>query len=140
MKYRILFLILFFAGLSASLSAQEKRNQIKTSLIFPLAGMIQISYEGLLNDEMSLNSELPLGEVVSLRPSYRFYMSEGKIAPNGTFIGPSLHFLDKNFGGCLMIGHQKLFKSKISLEAFGGPGIYGEGVSVWGGLNMGIAF
>ncbi len=140
MKYRNIFLILLLVGLSVNISAQEKRNQIKTSLIFPLAEMIQFSYEGLINDEMSLNFEITLGEIVSLRPSFRFYMSEDKIAPNGTFIGPSLHFLDQDFGGCLMIGHQKLFKSKISLEAFGGPGVYGEGVSFWGGLNMGLAF
>ena len=140
MKYKYLFLLLFLTVLSVNISAQEKRNQIKTSLIFPLAEMIQFSYERLINDEMSLNFEATLGEIVSLRPSFRFYMSEDKIAPNGTFIGPSLHFLDQNFGGCLMIGHQKLFKSKISLEAFGGPGVYSEGVSFWGGINVGIVF
>ncbi len=89
---------------------------------------------------MSMNLELSVGQTLSVRPSFRFYMSEDKIAPNGTFIGPSLHFRGDDLGVCLMIGHQKLFKSKISLEAFGGPGIYGEGVSLWGGLNLGLAF
>ncbi|MCF8380330.1 MAG: hypothetical protein K9H49_12175 [Bacteroidales bacterium] len=134
----ILFLILL--GLPGFLYAQEKKNQIKTSLFFPLTQNFQISYEGLLNDEMSLNLELTVGEILSVRPSFRYYLSEELIAPNGTFIEPSLHYREEDIGFCLMIGHQKLFKSKISLEAFGGPGIYGEGVSVWGGVNLGIAF
>ena len=140
MKYAKVFLFLMLVSLSGSLLAQEKTHQLKMSLVFPLGEVFQLSYEGIFNDEMSMNVEVGIGQIVSIRPSFRFYMSEEKIAPNGTFIGPSFHYRDGDIGGCLMIGHQKLFKSKISLEAFGGPGIYGDGVSVWGGLNLGLAF
>ena len=140
MKKLLFILLAALFIIPLSLRAQEKNNQIKTSLVFILAEEFKLSYERLLNDEMGLQLELTLGDLSSIRPSFRYYMSESKIAPNGVFIGPSLHFVDDDFGFCLMIGYQRLFKSKISLEAFGGPGLYGSGTQVWGGINLGFAF
>ncbi len=42
-------------------------------------------------------------------------------------------------GGGLTVGYQKLYKEKVSLEAYLGP-LIGERVTVWGGINVGLAF
>lgn len=121
-------------------SAQEKKNLIKTSLVFPFADMFLIAYERPISDQSSLQLEITLGEIFSIRPEYRFYMSETRIAPSGAFVAPYAQFVDENVGAGILVGYQRLFKSKISLEAFAGPGFYTEGVGGWGGINLGIAF
>jgi hypothetical protein len=121
-------------------SAQEKRNLIKTSLVFPFTESFLISYERMINTESSFQMEIVIGESLSIRPEYRYYMSEDKVAPSGAFVAPYLHYLDESPGAGILIGVQRLYKSKISLEAFIGPGFYAEGVGGWAGVNLGLAF
>lgn len=134
-------IILFFLLISFSFcaNAQEKRNLIKTSLVFPFAESFLISYERIINQESSVQLELVIGEMLSIRPEYRYYLSETKIAPSGTFVAPYLHLYDENAGAGILVGVQRLYKSKISLEAFIGPGFYTEGVGGWAGINLGFA-
>ena len=83
---------------------------------------------------------MTIGKIGSFRPSFRYYLSESP-APNGSFIAPTLHYReDADFGGGIMVGHQRLFKEKISLEVFVGPEFFSSGVNIWGGINLGIAF
>jgi hypothetical protein len=133
-------IIIFLLVISICASAQEKRNLIKTSLVFPYTQSFLLSYERMINSESSLQMEIIVGEFLSIRPEYRYYLSEDKIAPSGAFIAPYLHYYSENAGAGILIGVQKLFKSKISLEAFIGPGFYTESVGVWGGVNLGLAF
>jgi len=139
MKLKYLFVILLF--LPGTLFSQEKKNLVKTSLVAPFGESFLLSYERMLGDESSIGVEGMVGTGNSIRAEYRYYMSEEKIAPNGAFIAPYVHLMDENgLGGGVLIGVQRLFKSKIALEAFIGPGIYTEGVSAWGGVNVGFAF
>lgn len=133
-------IIAIFLAIPLISSAQDKKNLLKTSLVFPFTDNLQISYERLLGESSSLQLEITLGELLSIRPEYRFYMSDNKIAPNGAFVAPYLHYIEESAGGGLLVGYQRLFKSKISLEAFAGPGISTEGVAGWAGVNIGFAF
>lgn len=133
-------LLILLLSISFFCKAQEKNNIIKTSLLWPFTNSFLVGYERMVGAESSIGLEVVLGDFVSIRPEYRYYLSENRVAPSGAFLGPYLHLLDDTFGGGLMVGYQRLFKSKISLEAFAGPGLYGEGVSAWGGINIGFAF
>ena len=90
---------------------------------------------------MSLNLEASVGNVIAIRPSFRYYLSESP-APSGSFVAPTLQYRETEnvFGGGIMVGHQQLFKEFLSLEAFIGPMITTTGVSAWGGINLGFAF
>ena len=75
---------------------------------------------------------MTIGKIGSFRPSFRYYLSESP-APNGSFIAPTLHYReDADFGGGIMVGHQRLFKEKISLEVFVGPEFFSSGVNILG--------
>ncbi len=139
--------------LSASLmvSAQEKKNVVKTSLTSIFLKTVNLDYEHVLND----NSSLQLGfyftgtslggasfKGFAITPEYRFYLSSSKVAPNGPYIAPWVRY--QNFsvksGSVgemdyakatlsvmsvgLAIGVQRTFKDKITLGAYIGPGYY----------------
>lgn len=130
----------FFFFVVFNLSAQ-KQNLIKTSLIMPLAEVFEFSYERALNTEMSLHLGVGVGQIFFVNPQFRYYLSETKVAPSGSYIAPfALIAEEPGFGGGIMVGHQRIFKDKVSLEANIGPMVTGEGVTVWGGINFGIAF
>lgn len=136
--FSVLLLVLMFAS-TYQVHAQEKKNQIKTSLVVPLAGAFQLSYERMLNYEMSLELGICFGELVFVNSQYRYYLSENMTAPSGVFISPFLLLSNQMFGGGLTVGYQRLFKQKVSLEAFLGPLISDENTA-WGGVSVGLAF
>jgi len=143
MKTMVKIPILLFALLfSISLQAQDKKNIIKTSLVFPVAQIIEISYERVLDTEKSLQlSVLAGGDMeIGLIPEFRFYLSDDQIAPSGIFIAPFAMVSGSIGGGGIMVGIQRLFKSKITIDADLGPFVTGHGVAVWGGINMGLSF
>lgn len=135
----ILFFWIFIIG---NLNAQEKKNLLKTSLVLPVAGIIEISYERVIDTEKSLQLSLFVGGnmEIGLLPEFRFYLSDDQIAPSGIFIAPFAMLTGDFGGGGLMVGIQKLFKSKISLDADLGPFVTNHGVAVMGGINLGFAF
>lgn len=135
----IAFLIVFLVIIPSSrLHAQEKNNLIKMSLALPLARTFEMSYERMLNDEMSIDLTAGAGELTYVNPQFRYYLTEGKTAPSGAFVAPFL-MIREDFGGGLTIGYQQLYKQKVSLEAFLGPLVSSE-VGIWGGVNVGIGF
>ncbi len=125
-------------------SAQEKKNILKTSLVFPFTNNLLVAYERMVGVESSVQAEVVLGNINSLRLEYRYYLSETRQAPSGAFISPYGQILDdgsnSGIAGGLLVGYQRLFKEKISLEAFVGPGLSTEGVTGWAGINIGFAF
>ena len=98
----------------------------------------------MIGIESAVEAEVVLGELNSLRFEYRYYLSETKPAPSGAFIAPYGQLADdgitSGLSGGLLIGYQRLFKQKIALEAFIGPGLSTEGVTGWAGINIGFAF
>jgi hypothetical protein len=139
---KLLFFLVFFAGFLSTnqADAQIKKNLLKTSLIFPMGGGFSLSYERLLNHEMSLQLTSAIGgDSFILVPEFRYYLTETKIAPSGTFVGPMI-VIGNEAGAGLMVGVQRLFKQKISLEAYLGPLAGTDGVSAFGNINIAFAF
>ena len=137
-----IFLILTLIGLFTAkpAEAQVKKNLIKTSLVFPLGSIYTLSYERLLNFEMGIQVTAIVGDSpFAVVPEFRYYLSETQIAPNGTFVGPFM-MIGEEMGGGLMVGYQRLFKEKITLEAYLGPLVTGDGVTPFGNINLGFAF
>ena len=135
-----LFLILMLSS-SFHLQAQEKKNLLKISFILPF----NVSYERIISHEASIH--LYTGSAYGsynhsyffLSPQIRYYLSENAVAPAGVFIAPYGFFSREFTGGGLSVGAQKLYKNKISLEAWLGPMLWKRG-SVWGSVGMGFAF
>ncbi|MCB8999194.1 MAG: hypothetical protein H6540_03885 [Bacteroidales bacterium] len=143
MRKSILILILSLVTVfSQQIYAQEKKNLVKTSLVFPLAEVLEISYERILKNDKSLqlNSFIGGKSGFGLMPEFRFYLSENKHAPTGIFIAPYAIVAFETSGAGLMVGAQQLFKDKISIEASLGPMLTGDGVAAMGGINIGFAF
>lgn len=137
-----LFIMILAATFAASsctgLYAQEKKNLIKVSLVMPLASTFGLSYEVMLNDDMSLHFGGGVGKLNYFNPQFRYYLNENKVAPSGAFIAPFL-MIKEDPGGGLAVGYQQLFKQKVSLEAYAGPLVASE-IGIWGGINVGLAF
>lgn len=167
--------------LSANSFAQPD-NVIKVSLLSPFVKSGSFFYERALNDEMSLvggfffTAWTP-GEDVTLNGygltlEFRYYLSESA-APSGAFIAPFGRFqkfsitegisVDQSegnlssTGGGLLVGIQRLFKDRITLEGFIGPAYYKgstevvsgteitsigafDGFTVRAGVTVGVAF
>ena len=118
-----------------------KKNIIKTSLIFPFMEALDISYERVAGKDISLVLEIMTGNgIFMVSPQLRYYLSENMTVPSGTFISPLVLVGNETGGAGIMVGRQRVFKDKISLDAYIGPAYYTEGVAVWGGINVGIAF
>jgi hypothetical protein len=142
MKSKSTLFFLVFCLLAGSLNAQVKKNLIKTSLVFPLAEIFEFSYERVINADKSVQLSVFAGGSmdIGIMPEFRYYLSENQVAPNGVFIAPFAMLSSQFGGGGIMVGIQKLFKEKISLDASLGPFVTGDGVAVMGGLNLGFAF
>ncbi len=134
----LFFLFIIFSS-CFQLNAQEKRNQIKTSLVMPLARVFDLSYERMLNEELSIQLGVGIGDFVYFNPQFRYYLSENHIAPTGVFVSPYALISEDPVGGGVLIGYQRLYKGKVSLEAYLGP-LVADQVTVWGGINIGFAF
>lgn len=146
-KFILPFLLVFILSFSAN---GQKKNLVKTSLIFPLGEIFDLSYERVLNEEMSLVLEgIVGGDFAGVSPQFRYYLSEKNIAPSGGFIAPFIRYQNYSFksqdlettddayakgslsaiGGGLLIGYQRLFKETISLSAFIGPSYNSSSIS-----------
>jgi hypothetical protein len=143
MKKKTAFAFVVFSLLViGNINAQVKKNIIKTSLVFPLGEVFELSWEHVVNTDLSFQlsgftgGKLELG----LMPELRYYLSETREAPDGVFVAPFLFTSSEQSGGGVMVGVQKLFKGKVTLDACLGPFITGDGVIGMGGINLGIAF
>lgn len=177
-KITLLFAVIIM--FSANLFAQPD-NVIKVSLLSPFVKSGSFFYERSINDDMSLvggffftawkpDEDVELkGFGITLE--YRYYLSEKTVSPSGAFLAPFVRYQNFNIsdyedgsraeadlssmGGGLLIGYQKLFKDRITLEAFIGPAYYAskltgddsvesigqfDGFTVRGGITVGIAF
>jgi len=176
--------ILLFAAivlLSANTFAQRS-NVFKANLLSPFLKSGSFFYERTLNQEMSLVGGFFFtnwnpDEYTSLNGygvtlEYRYYLSEVP-APSGAYLAPFMRYQSFNvseevdmqlnegtlssFGGGLLVGYQRLFKDRITLEAFIGPAYYSgkteitsgtdiedigqfDGFTVRFGVTVGIAF
>lgn len=146
--------LLVFASiiLFSAVSYAQPDNVIKVNLLSPFVKSGSFFYERALNEEMSLvggffftayePEDVKLsGFGVTLE--YRYYLSE-KPAPSGAYLAPfgryqSFTISDEtdegslnSIGGGLLVGYQRLFKERITLEAFIGPAYYNSTISVEG--------
>jgi hypothetical protein len=163
-------------------SFAQPDNVIKVNLLSPFVKSGSFFYERALNDEMSLVGGFFFtawspGEDVTLGGfggtlEFRYYLSESA-APSGAFIAPFGRFqkfsitegigVDESeanmtsTGGGLLVGIQRLFKERITLEGFIGPAYYMgdtelvsgtsiteigafDGFTVRFGVTVGVAF
>lgn len=178
-KITLLFAAITIFSLS---SFAQPGNVIKVNLLSPFVKSGSFFYERALNEEMSavagfFFTNWQPGEDVTLSGygitlEYRYYLSQTP-APSGAFIAPFGRYQkfsieegvtgDMNegnitsVGGGLLVGIQKMFKERITLEAFIGPAYYSsktevvgdgtisdvgqfEGFTVRGGITVGVAF
>lgn len=144
-----------------AINAQElKQNVIKTSLTSIFLKTYVIDYERALNQNMSFQmgfyytgSRIFDGDFsgFALTPEFRYYLSSDRTAPDGAYVAPYFryqHFsaetgsmMDASYSkgnlniisGGLVVGVQRTFKDKISLEAFIGPAFYSPSYNVTDG-------
>jgi len=139
-------------------SFAQPRNVIKANLLSPFIKSGSFFYERALNEDMSLVGGFFFtawnpDESTSLKGfgltfEYRYYLSEERIAPSGAFLAPFVRYqkftvsdeIDEGtitgFGGGLLVGYQRIFKERISLEAFVGPAYYGANAEVTSGTAV----
>lgn len=138
-RFFIATLILILSS-SLTISAQEKKNLLKTSLIMPIGNTFELAWERCINNNISFQIGGGAGDLNYGYGQFRYYLSENMSVPSGPFVSPFLLFSDEPSGGGINVGYQRLYKGKISLEAYIGPFITNNGVIVWGGINIGFAF
>lgn len=179
--FRKITLLLAAIFLLQANSFAQPDNVIKVSLLSPFVKTGSFFYERALNDEMSLVGGFfftawnPSDDVdlngIGVTLEYRYYLSESTVAPSGAFLAPFVRYqkfgisediggtiseADLNsMGGGLLVGYQKLFKDRITLEAFIGPAYYSskltgdegvesigqfDGFTARGGVTVGFAF
>jgi hypothetical protein len=103
---------------------------LKFNIFSPVVETVTLAYENVLSPEKSFQLTLSFFEFgFVVTPEYRFYLSE-TAAPTGVYVAPYLRYyqLDDNefetnsiFGGGVVIGTQRLYKQKITIDAFIGP-------------------
>ena len=149
--------ILFFAVfLTLVISGQDtdpgtQKYTLKTGVFAPAFGIISLALEKPVSENSSLQGQmLVLYEDfgIGFFLDYRFYLSS-TAAPDGIFVSLFQGFsVSDDFiaGTGLVIGKQKIFKEKFSIEAFIGPVVvYGPDMSramvmIRPGLTLGWVF
>jgi hypothetical protein len=129
-----------------------KRNILKVNLISPVLRSFSMAYENVLNKNTSFqvtmffigDNDTDLRNGFGITPEVRLYLSDRKNAPAGFFVAPFLTYqnykLDYSvfdnsrstwirkeqpssvFGAGVIIGGQWVFKNRVSLDVWGGPG------------------
>jgi outer membrane autotransporter protein len=153
MKKLILLAILFSAFSFSTQAQTEKKNIFKVNFLSPIVSTGSIFYERVITESASLQlgffytgASIGSGDSktsirgIGITPEFRYYLSD-KGAPQGFFVAPYLRYQSFNltakdestnldekakftgFGGGLLVGGQWLFKDKISLDVWGGPGL-----------------
>jgi hypothetical protein len=129
------------------LKAQEvssSQNIVKVNLFSPIARTGSFFFERVVADHMTMQlGFFYTGASIvdtkfrgfGITPEFRYYLSESRTGPSGTFIAPYLRYQSFNLstdigndeatysamGGGLLIGYQRLLRNRISLEGFIGP-------------------
>lgn len=124
------------------------RNIIKIDLFSPLYPALFAYYERVLSEETSMQFGLLAGGGFTMATfAYRQYLSELP-APNGVYVSPTIglgaEMGDPAVSLGLLVGAQKLFRQKITMEANLGPAYLqiegGDHFTLFGGIVIGIAF
>jgi hypothetical protein len=141
MRNFYLLTAMLFLGVS---SFGQKQNVIKANLFSPLVKSGSFFYERAFDTNKS--GQLGVGFTaystgntkisgLFITPEFRFYLSDGKNALEGFYVGPFVRYQNltvedithtgkaelNTFGGGVVVGHQWLFKDLISLDIFAGP-------------------
>lgn len=129
------------------LKAQEEsssENIFKINLFSPLVRTGSFFYERVVGEYSSVQlgffyTGASFMETkfrgIGITPEFRYYLTESRSAPSGTFVAPFLRYQNftvssdeatgegsfSGFGGGLIVGYQRLLRDKISLEGFIGP-------------------
>jgi hypothetical protein len=136
-----------------------KRNLIKFSLVSPIINSFSMAYERVLNPNNSFqvtmfyagNGSLDANGGFGITPEMRLYLSERREAPYGFFVAPFAtyqHFSLEDsffdfgtgasatergtsnlFGLGVIVGGQWVFKNRVSIDIWGGPGYAFVGLS-----------
>lgn len=149
MKFLLKITLLALLGLFMiiPLKAQEENsseNLVKINLFSPLVRTGSFFYEKVVGEYSSVQlgffytGASFLGtrfRGIGITPEFRYYLSEARSAPSGTFVAPYVRYQSftlssdeangegsfSGFGGGLLVGYQRLLRDRISLEGFIGP-------------------
>ncbi|MCU0447516.1 MAG: DUF3575 domain-containing protein [Microscillaceae bacterium] len=133
---------------------KPKRNLLKMNLLSPFANSFSLAYERVWTANMSWQitgfvageSDLGLNNAWGITPELRFYLSDREQSISGFFVAPYLRYMygDLNIdarekttgvslrgitkvnflGTGVTVGRQWIFKNRISLDVWGGPGYH----------------
>jgi hypothetical protein len=130
--------IFFLVTGAQSLMAQT--TLLKWNYLSPIVNTLNLAVETTHSEESSTQIRVfYLGydgvRGFGINPEFRYYLSESP-APNGTFVAPYVRYMRFSDGPDIVnigevgfvLGRQRVYKEKISLEAYLGPG-YGFGSS-----------
>jgi hypothetical protein len=156
----ILIVGIFVSNLSQA--QDGPKNIVKINFLSPIVSTASLFYERVISESSSVQlgllytgAGIGSGDTkttirgFAITPEFRYYLSE-KGAPQGFFIAPYLRYQNyeltakdaqtstdekatfSGFGGGVLVGGQWIFKQRISLEVFGGPGYTSRNVKYEG--------
>jgi hypothetical protein len=155
---KLLFISFFTAASFFFSGTGMAQNVVKVNIFSPLVRTGSLFYERALSENKSLQlgvffTGMKLDNTrfsgYGITPEFRYYLSSTD-APKGVYLGSYLRFQSfslkdetssakgthTSLGGGLLIGRQWIFKDKISLDAFIGPGYNGGKTEVESGENQ----
>lgn len=151
MKTLATFLLFAAALLLGARPAAAQTNALKVNLLSPLFKTGSFFYEHKLNDASSLQlgalfTHWGLGDTnisgFAITPEYRRYLSNEKSAMEGFYVAPFVRYQNlglslqttaddgteatakavlNTIGGGVVVGHQWVFRQRITLDTFFGP-------------------
>ncbi|MFN5429582.1 MAG: DUF3575 domain-containing protein [Cyclobacteriaceae bacterium] len=150
-------LLIVALSMVASAGYAQKENVVKINILSPIVKTFNVQYERKVNATSSFQlgffytgysvSETSFSGI-GITPEYRFYLSDSE-APQGVYIAPFLRYQNfsltesisngkatlSNFGAGVILGKQWLFKEKIVLDIFIGPGYSSGSLKVTSGTS-----
>ena len=99
---------------------------MKLNLLSPIGLTFGAAYENVTSTETSVQVSFLVSEFgFAVTPEFRYYLSEKSYAPTGFYVAPFLQYSEyddgSELGAGLVIGGQRLFKEKISVDWYFGP-------------------
>lgn len=154
---KVIFFALFCTTAFFSSTSCFAQNVIKANIFSPLVRTGSFFYERGLTENKSFQMGFLFTGFKSdgthfsgfgITPEFRFYLSATD-APKGVYVGPYLRYQSftvkddastskgsmNTLGGGVSIGKQWIFKDRISLDAFVGPGYNNGSIKVESGEN-----
>jgi hypothetical protein len=156
----LLVAILFVSQVSQA--QDGPKNIVKVNFLSPIVSTASLFYERVISESASVQlgflytgAGIGSGDTkttirgFAITPEFRYYLSE-KGAPQGFFVAPYLRYQNyqltakdaftstdekatfSGFGGGAVVGGQWIFKQRVSLEVFGGPGYTSRNVKYEG--------